>query len=272
VSDQSPVTNQVKTIYETTGWAMVGDVTYDAQAFEDLRGAAQSYVSKCRLRVLKHLPKRGHRLLDMASGPVQYTEYLKYSEGFDTRVCVDLSQRALDAAKLKLGAHGEYHVGDFLDLSIEQVDAAISLHTIYHIHKSRQEAAVRKLVSVTKPGGKIVIVYSNPAYFISALLSPLRKIVRLLRPRQNEGETLDAIYFHRYPRIWWKRFTDLGTVQIHPWRTFGTREQRTFFPDNRLGVAMFSGLFALEDRYPRFFSAVGLYPMIVITKKIEAHH
>lgn len=266
MSDQSSVTNQVKAIYETTGWATIGDVTYDAQAWEDLRSAAKSYVSKCRLRVLNHLPPRGRRVLDMASGPIQYPEYLKYSENFETRVCVDLSQRALDIARSKLGAHGEYHVGDFLDLSIGQVDAAVSLHTIYHIHESRQEAAVRKLIEVTKPGGTITIVYSNPAYFISTLLSPLRRIVELFRSRQNLGETLDTIYFHRYPLSWWKRFSDLGAVQIHPWRTFGTREQRIFFPNNRVGAAMFSILFGLEDRYPRFFSAIGCYPMIVITK------
>jgi len=269
MSDQSPVTEQVRTIYETTGWSAVGGVTCDAQAFEDLRGAAQSYVSKCRLRVLRHLPKRGHRLLDMASGPIQYPEYLEYSKGFDTRVCVDLSQRALDMAKLKLGAHGEYHLGDFLDLSIAQVDAVISLHTIYHIHKSRQEAAVRKLIDVTKPGGTIVIVYSNPAYFVSALLSPLRKMARLFRPKKSEGKTLDTIYFDRYPLEWWKRFADLGTVQILPWRTFPARAQRTFFPNNRLGGNMFSYLFALEERYPRFFAAIGFYPMIIITKKTE---
>jgi SAM-dependent methyltransferase len=269
MSDQSPITEQVRTLYETTGWSAVGGVTGDAHAFEDLRGAAQSYVSKCRLRVLRHLPKRGHRLLDMASGPIQYPEYLEYSKGFDTRVCVDLSQRALDMAKSKLGAHGEYHLGDFLDLSIEQVDAAISLHTIYHIHTSRQEAAVRKLIDVTKPGGTIVIIYSNPDYFVSALLSPLRKMARLFRPRKSEGETLDTIYFHRYPLKWWRRFADFGTVQILPWRTFPVRAQRAFFPDNRLGSTMLSHLFALEERYPRFFAAIGCYPMIIITKKTE---
>ena len=94
MSDVETVTNQVKNFYETKGWTQVGDVTSDAAAFEDLREAARSYVSACRLRVLKHLPKGGHRLLDMASGPIQYPEYLKYSEGFDTRVCVDLSARA----------------------------------------------------------------------------------------------------------------------------------------------------------------------------------
>jgi SAM-dependent methyltransferase len=270
MGDQSSVTKQVQEIYETDGWVTVGDVTRDAKTSEDLREVAKGYVSKCRLRVLDHLPKRGNRLLDMASGPIQYPEYLKYSEGFNTRVCVDLSQRALDMAKAKLGTRGQYHTGDFLDLSIESVDAAVSLHTIYHIHRSRQEAAVRKLVAVTKPGGKIVVVYSNPAYFVSAIFSPIRKIARLFHLRKNEGETLDTIYFHRYPRSWWEKFSDIGTVQIRPWRTFHAREQKVFFPNNKLGSAMFSALFWLEDRYPKFFSAIGCYPMIVITKRSEA--
>jgi len=267
MSDQGQVTEQVRTIYETTGWSAVGGVTGDAQAFEDLRGAAQDYVSNCRLRVLRHLPKRGRRLLDMASGPIQYPEYLEYSKGFDTRVCVDLSQRAIDAARSKLGSLGEYHVGDFLDLSIEQVDAAVSLHTIYHIPKSRQEAAIRKLIDITKPGGTIVIVYSNPAYFVSVLFSPLRKTFRSLRPQKSEGETLGTIYFHRYPLSWWKQFTNVAIVQIRPWRTFNTRGQQAFFPDNRLGIKMFSALFALEEHYPRFFTAIGCYPMIIMTKR-----
>jgi hypothetical protein len=173
-------------------------------------------------------------------------------------------------AKAKLGARGEYHTGDFLDISVEDVDAAVSLHTIYHIHKSRQEAAVRKLIAITKPGGTVVVVYSNPAYFVSAMFSPLRKIARLFRFRKNEGETLNTIYFYRYPRHWWNKFSDSATVKILPWRTFHAREQRLLFPNNKLGGAMFSALFRLEDRYPNFFSAIGCYPMIVITKKPEA--
>jgi SAM-dependent methyltransferase len=264
---EQPVTTQVEKIYENIGWEMTGDITRDAELSEDLRKAAMGYVAACRLRVLRHLPKHGHRLLDMASGPVQYPEYLRYSEGFDTRVCVDLSRRALDMAKAKLGSHGEYHAGDFLDLVIEPVDSAVSLHTIYHIDKERQESAVRKLIDVTKPGGTIVIVYSNPAYFVSALLSPLRRMARALVPRGSTGDTLDTIYFHRHPLAWWERFNDSGTVRTYPWRTFNTREQRVLFPDNSLGKRMFSRLFALEDRYPRFFIAIGCYPMIVITKR-----
>ena len=261
------ITELVEGLYESIGWTMVGDVTFDAQSSEDLRECSKVYVAACRLRVLRHLPPSGDRILDMASGPIQYTEYLKYSEGFNTRVCVDLSQRALDMAKTKLGPRGEYHVGDFLELDIDSVDAAVSLHTLYHIDKELQEAAVRKLIAVTKPGGRIVIVYSNPAYFISALFAPARKLGRAIRPMRNAGESPNTIYFYRYPLSWWNRFNDSGIVSIHPWRTFSTRDQRILFFNNRLGTRILAKLFALEDRYPRFFCTIGCYPMIVVQKK-----
>jgi SAM-dependent methyltransferase len=260
MSDRTTITEQVKKIYESEGWVSDNGVTSDAKLSEDLRPVAADYLTACRLRVLRHLPRSGSRLLDMASGPLQYPEYLKYSEGYNTRVCVDLSQRALDAAKSKIGSHGEYHAGDFFVLDIGQVDAAVSLHTLYHIEKSRQEAVVRKLIDVTKPGGTIVIVYSNPAYIVSMLFS-------WLKPKSKNHETLSTIYFHRHPLAWWDQFGDSGTISIYPWRTFATREQRLLFPSNRLGKAMFAGLFKLENRYPRVFAAIGCYPMIVIRKQ-----
>ncbi len=260
------VTEQVKNLYENDGWKMVGDVTFDADTSEDLRQGSAEYVSACRLRVLRHLPRRGGRLLDMASGPIQYPEYLRYSEGFQKRVCVDLSQRALAMARTKLGEAGEYHVGDFLELEIAPVDAAVSLHTIYHIHRDRQEAAVRKLIAVTNPGGTIVVVYSNPGYFVSALLSPLRKLARALHRRGGSGDDPSELYFYRHPLAWWDRFRDSGSVRIHPWRTFSTRELKTLIPDNRWGAKILSALFALEDRFPRFFTAIGCHPMVVIQK------
>lgn len=260
------ISQQVEKLYEDIGWTMVDGVTYDAKTSEDLRKTSSDYVSACRLRVLRHLPKTGHRLLDMASGPIQYPEYFKYSEGFDIRVCIDLSKRALDMAKAKLGDRGEYHEGDFLDLSIEMVDAAVSLHTIYHIDQDLQEKAVRKLITLTKPGGTVVIVYSNPNNLVSMLLAPLRKLAGLLKPRAERGDTPDTIYFRPFPLAWWKRFEDTGSVHIYPWRTLSTRVQLSLIPGNLFGKWLLSKLFALEDLFPKFFVYIGCYPMIVIKK------
>lgn len=268
MNNHTTVTDQVRSLYDNIGWTSVGEVTYDAHTLEDLRPVAADYVSACHLRVLRHLPEGGDRILDMASGPIQYPEYLRYSQGFKTRVCVDLSERAIEIAKARIGDHGEFHVGDFLELTIAPVDAAISLHTIYHIHKSRQEEAVRKLINLTKSGGTVVIVYSNPNRLLSYALTPLRKIANILRRRNLELDDPRSIYFHRFPLSWWKRFNDTGTVAMFPWRTFSSPEMRKLFPNNSFGRRMLAGLFALEGKFPKFFATIGCYQIIVIQKSV----
>lgn len=255
----SAVSRQTQSFYDAVGWTVAGEATVDAQKWEDLRPCAASYVSACRLRVLRHLPKSGERILDMASGPVQYPEYLRFSENFAQRVCVDLSDRALAIARTKLGNRGEYLHGDFLELDVpsNSFDAAVSLHTIYHIDLARQAAAVRKLIDVTRPGAPVVIVYSNPRY----PGAPLLRLKRLLSRKSGD------IYFHPFPLRWWQQFSNVADVQIYPWRTFEVRAQKLLFPDNALGRKLFSALYALEERFPAFFRAFGCYPMIVLRKR-----
>jgi len=138
---------RVSTFYNTVGWETEGEITEDARRFEDLREHAKQYVSKCRLRVLRHISDNGLNILDMASGPIQYVEYLEYSKNFKKRYCVDLSSGALEKAKKKIGDHGVFLHGSFFNIPMDEnfFDCAISLHTIYHIDKGMQEEAVRKL-------------------------------------------------------------------------------------------------------------------------------
>lgn len=258
-SQAAAVAKQTQSFYDSAGWTVTGDATVDAQKWEDLRACAADYVAACRLRVLRHLPAAGEKLLDMASGPIQYPEYLRFSENFTKRVCVDLSERALTIAKARLGSRGEYLHGDFLQMDIpgNEFDAAVSLHTIYHIDSTQQAAAVRKLLEVTKPGGPVVIVYSNPRY----PGAPLLKLKRALSHKPAD------IFFHPFPLRWWRQFQDIADVQIHPWRTFEVRVQKLLFPDNALGRRLLSGLFRLEDRFPTIFKSFGCYPMIVLRKR-----
>ena len=131
------------------------DITTDARHWEDLRPCATDYVRDCRLRVLDFLPTSGRYILDAASGPIQYPEYLEYSKSFEKRYCVDFSASALEEAEAKIGTHGSFFHADILELDFEPdfFDAVISLHTIYHIDAQHQEEAVRKLLSVVRPAG-----------------------------------------------------------------------------------------------------------------------
>jgi ubiquinone/menaquinone biosynthesis C-methylase UbiE len=262
---------KVSKFYNTVGWETKGGVTEDARRWEDLREYAKEYVSKCRLRVLSHIPETGENLLDMASGPIQYLEYLEYSRNFKKRYCVDLSSSALEGAKNKIGDHGVFLHGSFFDIPLEEdfFDCTVSLHTIYHMDKDKQEDAVRKLVRVTKPGKPIIIVYSNPNTIFSSPLHALRRIGNLLKKTEkNTKKEQDAsLYFHPHPNEWWDRFNDVADIQILPWRSFGAGIQKRLIPNNKIGGIAFNLLFNLENRFPGFFVKHFQYPMIILTKR-----
>ena len=263
--------DRVSKFYNTIGWETEEGITEDARRWEDLREHAKEYVSKCRLRVLKHIPEYGENLLDMASGPIQYPEYLEYSSNFNKRYCIDLSSSALESAKNKIGDHGVFLHGSFFDILLEEnyFDCAISLHTIYHIDKNKQEEAVKKLINITKENKPVIIVYSNPKTIFSFPFRMVRHIKNYLiksnltfvkKPAEN-------LYFYSHPIGWWYRFSEIACVNILPWRSFGSNVQKLFFPNNKIGSKMFSLLFYLEEKFPDFFVKHFLHPMIILTKK-----
>ena len=260
---------RVAEFYGSVGWETEDEITEDARRWEDLREHAASYVSRCRLRVARHVPERGRCLLDMASGPIQYPEYREYSRNFDKRYCVDLSAKALAAAKKRIGDHGVFLRGSFFDLDLEDdfFDCAVSLHTIYHIDRDRQEEAVRKMLRVTKPGKPVIIVYSNPHTIIDGFGVPRRLRQAIGRIVRRHKKVESGVYFHAHPLRWWRRFSDDADVKIRPWRAFAAHHQRRLFPDSPFGERMLAALFRMEDRLPWMFVSFFQYPMIVLVKR-----
>ena len=248
----------VSNFYNKKGWKSKNNVTFDSNLFEDNRDVAKDYVKKCRLKIINHIPKEGKNFLDFASGPIQYKEYLKYSNNFKFRYCVDFSKDAINIARRKLKTKGKYYNKDFMKIKFKEnfFDCALSMHTIYHINKNNQEKVVRKLLKITKPNKPIIIVYSNPF--------PLIKRIYSIFIRQKKNKLL---YFYCYPIEWWKRFEDISKVELHCWRSFSSQHQKILFPNNFLGKMMFKCLFFLENKFINFFSRNFQYPVIILKKK-----
>jgi ubiquinone/menaquinone biosynthesis C-methylase UbiE len=271
---KNDVEEGVSRFYNTVGWTTEGGITEAAKRWEDLREHARAYASKCRLRVLRHIPESGVNILDMGSGPIQFDEYLEYSRNFTKRYCVDLSSKALEDARRKIGDHGVFLPGSFFDLPLEEnfFDCAVSLLTIFNIDKDKQEEAVRKLIRVTKPGRPVIIVYRNPNTIVSSLRLPIRVLRRARtvlkkRNRTSRREESSTLYFYAHPIEWWNRFSDVARIKILPWRSFDSNIQKALIPNNSLGARIFDLLLALEERFPRFFVNHFEYCMIILTKK-----
>lgn len=154
------IKQRVRQFYDRVGWQTVADGTYQNARYEDLRPVSRDYIHRCHLRVARFLRPSGRFLLDAGSGPVQYPEYLVYSQGYQRRVCVDISIVALQEARQRLGAHGLCVVADVASLPFrsEPFEGIVSLHTLHHLPLEAQAGAYRELYRVLAPGSAAVVV------------------------------------------------------------------------------------------------------------------
>ena len=207
----------VQAFYDELGWTMNGRVrrvrghgAVRRPAPRD-RGVQQAQHDP----VNQYLPPGGKYFLDVASGPVQFPEYIAYSEAFDRRICVDFSSRALVGAREQVGDRGIYILGDITNLPFkdDSLDGVISLHTIYHVPRDQQPTAFRELHRVLKPGGTAAVADTwgrTPWEELSLprrlLLFPSRVVQRLARSlrRGDDGREHreDGLYFHAFDHRW----------------------------------------------------------------------
>ncbi len=182
------VKQEVKSFYNQVGWQLVGEDTYQNARYEDLRPVAREYIRRCHSRVSRHLSPNGQYLLDAGSGPVQYPEYLEYSQGYKRRVCADISITALKEARRRLGDHGVYVVTDVANLPFkaDAFDGVVSLHTIHHLPEDEHLQAFSELHRVLKSGRQAVVVNGwsqSPLMDRFELLIRFAQTLRYLRYR-----------------------------------------------------------------------------------------
>ena len=249
----------VHKFYNSIGWKKNNKYFKDAKISEDLRFYSREYVSKCRKRILRYVPSKGVNMLDFASGPIQYNEYLSYSKNFKYRHCVDFSKDAIKFAKLKIGNKGKFYCKDFLDIKFKAnyFDCILSLHTIYHINKLKQKKVISKLLSISKKNTPIIIVYSNP----NNIIDKIKSLFFYKQSKKND------YYFFCHPISWWNQFKDDASVKFYPWRSFSSNHQKFLIPNNFLGKKFFKILFYLEDKLKKFFIKNFQYYTVVLKKK-----
>ena len=298
----STETDQVMRFYDELGW-QVGKAGHylDAEKFADLRPVSREYVHRCHLRINQHIAPRGMYLLDVASGPVQYPEYLTYSEGYDRRICADVSFSALQAAKAKLGDRGVYIQCDITQLPLKEasVDGFVSLHTIYHVPAEKQETAFRELERVLMPERTGVVVYSwgshclamklltaeiHPFYamkqWLKKALPPsfvcwLKKISGKPVPvggMMQSGVERPAgkgtkLYFYPHNYRWFQQnVASRGEWRILVWRSVSVAFLKRYVHARLMGKAFLAALFRIENAFPRFWGRFGQYPLMVYRK------
>lgn len=264
----------VRAFYDEVGWRASEEHGFeDGRRFDVASPETAGYIQDCHRRVAEVLEQNGTLFLDAASGPVQFAEYIEYSRGFEHRVCVDLSIRALRAARARLGDHALCVLADVARLPFRDGSfrAGVSLSTIYHVPAADQARAFRELDRVAAPGGRIAVAYSWGKYSALMLLpdalpTKLGSVLRRWFRRDSPGATVEPeLYFH--PRSpWWFRREVIPHVdaEIRVWRSLSVPFLRSFVPAGSAGRALLRMVFALERRFPRALGWLGQYPLIVL--------
>jgi len=272
---ESAEKQQVARFYNEFGWHEYDDRAFnDAIAFEDMRELTAFYRRRCHRRVERHLTP-GAYLLDVASGPVQIPEYVRYSTRFGKRVCIDLSLRGLLKAKQRLGAHAICIAGDITALPLRDgcMDSAVSVHTIYHVPAAEQSTAVAELYRVLKPSGAAVIVYAwGSAAAMYRWTERLREgLVRhgwLKPPHARPAvHTELGLYYSPHGIDWYQRdVAGRFPAKLRVWRSVEKNFLEWFARGPVSARLILWPLYILEELLPSLFGRLGVCPMFVIAK------
>ncbi len=271
----------VQKFYDDFGWKKSdAGLHNDTVQFTDTSEVSQSYRRHCNARIC-HLLTGGVVLVDAACGAIPHPEYLDFSTGYKVRVCVDFSVRALREAQQKLGDRGIYLLGDIthLPLNDHAADDVISLHTIYHLPKTEQSAAIDELSRVTKRGGRTIVVYVWASSFLmncsaatTMFMGRCRRFVSRrrretgppARPRTGVDDP-PSLFFCPQDHAWFAReIMPHRRTSLRVWSSVDVRFQKRFFSNTPLGRLILRVVLAFEDYCPLLAGRIGQYPMFVL--------
>lgn len=292
--EEADIKRNVRDFYDRIGWQEVSDGIFQNAVYEDLRPVSRKYIHDCHMRVLRHLKPHGRLLLDAGSGPIQYPEYLEYSQGYQYRVCADISVVALQEARRRIGSHGMFVVTDIANLPFvaDVFDGVLSMHTIHHLPKEEQLKAFQELYRVAQTNSEVVVIngWSMPPLIrITEKLADglewlrrkkrvKRKMIKPVSTEHNnpakkfyavdEQDTVKGTYVRKHNAAWALKVVGKHMpVKIWVWRSVNVRFLRSFIHEKFGGKIILDILYWLEERFPHFLGKAGQYPLIVIHKR-----
>ena len=286
----SDLKQQVGKFYDQVGWQIEANGFYQNARYEDLRPVSAEYIHKCHMRVKRHLAPTGKYLLDAGSGPVQYDEYLTYSEGYQYRVCMDLSFVALQEARKRLGEKGIYIIADIANLpfAADTFDGIVSLHTIHHVPIDEKVDVYKGLHRCLKPGRTLVTVDGWSEVPLGSVMAFMMRVANRMRRRsgkeappmpnevsavqtdaaeENSSHELVGTFVLKTSAKWFHRVME-GQLpyEICVWRSVSVKFLRSVIQPEWAGRFWLKVLYQLEEWFPHFFGEKGQYPLIIILK------
>jgi len=275
------VKQEVRKFYDQVGWQEIADGLYQNAQYEDLRSVSRQYIHKCHMKVNRYLNSSGKYFLDAGSGPIQYPEYLSYSEGYKYRVCLDISMVALKDARKRIGSHGLFVVGDVAHLPFKNdvFGGIVSLHTLHHLPKSNYSMAFDEIRRVLRKKASAVIVNGwDESPLMNFFRLPVHYMEKLLRKNgrenasgekasENDDQIPDGTFVYKLkPGNLNKFLPEDYDLEIRVWRSVSVRFLRAMIHRWNFGKLILKLLYQLEEMFPKYLGENGQYPMFVVRK------
>jgi ubiquinone/menaquinone biosynthesis C-methylase UbiE/uncharacterized protein YbaR (Trm112 family) len=249
----------------------------DSPKWVDFRDVSSDYIYNSFTKAQKYLNPRGKYLLDIASGPIGLKEYIRLSENYETRICADLSIKALIQAKHNYSpGKGIYICCDITNIPLKEniCDSVLCQHTLYHIPKTEQKTAVEEMHRVTKPSSPIVIIYSlfYHSLFMDISLFPVQ-LYRIARHFAGKAyvhlfKSKPRLYFYPHSLRWFRKTFDFGKeIEFYCWRSTNKYFLTVYIHKWLGGKKLLNCLKNSENKHPKFWGKFGEYPVIVIRKR-----
>ena len=152
------------------------------------------------------------------------------------------------------------------------MDGVVSLHTIYHVPREEQAAAILELYRVLALGRTGVIVSSwTHTWLVRALKLPPYLWSRMRQQRtksaEKPGPSPDApLFFEPHLYTWFAAQLWPFAYDILSWRSLSVSAMRFYAPDNGAGRLLLRIVSRIEDRFPHLSGRYGQYPLIVFRK------
>jgi hypothetical protein len=221
-------------------------------------------------------------LLDAGSGPIQYPEYLEYSKGYEHRVCLDVSRLALEEARVRIGDHGLFVVGDVsrLPFAGNTFEGVVSLHTVHHVPSELQGEAFRDMHRVQAQDSRAVVVYSwgGHSLLMRIFQWPIRTAQQMISRRTRTGAPVQdhevesllkspGTFVHHHAPSWIRgQLERIQDYEIVVWRSVSTAFLRALIHRQTFGKGFLRVLYRVEELAPHLMGRWGQYPMIVMSK------
>ncbi|NIA69570.1 methyltransferase domain-containing protein [Pelagibius litoralis] len=264
------VEDNVRDFYDNFGWVEKSGVLGEDISFRMFRPAYGPYHAEVERRTEAVLGALRGKLLIAGCGDLP-DSHVRIAQGFDEVSCLDISRRALDIARGKLGHGGRFTEASILNapLADDSFDAVFCAHVIYHIDIDKQERAVDELIRMTRPGGRVVVIYSNPHSPLRYLAAGSARIGRLLGRTGSDlgGGRRPELYFARQPLTWWRRFEDRCSLSFQPWDAIGSYEESRLIPSDRLAAGFYAAAGWIERSAPGLAVRLWQYPLVLLDKR-----